>query len=217
MADSKRKRGKADRSRVSGSEPYEVYYVARKFGVSADTVRKVIKRVGNSRKKVYAAIEKMSARRSRRQTDSRDNRAAVRAGANLRRANFRCSAPELPLVTPPIVHRLVGNPAVIGAIGQFVCRVPATEEEVRAAGITDRPTAGLFRQLEKGLALLEPEFRGAPARVRRHSHRRARYCRASMAAAPASYDPRNEPCAALEPSRRGSWRARRGPGGEPCQ
>jgi len=59
MADSKRKRGKTDRSRVSRSEPYEVYYVARKYGVSADTVRKVIKRVGNSRKKVYAALEKM--------------------------------------------------------------------------------------------------------------------------------------------------------------
>jgi Protein of unknown function (DUF3606) len=59
MADSKRKRGKADRSRASGSEPYEVYYVARKYGVSAGTVRKVIKRVGNSRKKVYAALEKM--------------------------------------------------------------------------------------------------------------------------------------------------------------
>ena len=59
MADSKRKRGKADRSRVSGCEPYEVYYVARKNGVSADTVRKVIKRVGNSRKKVYAALDKM--------------------------------------------------------------------------------------------------------------------------------------------------------------
>ena len=59
MADSKSKRGKADRSRVSGSEPYVVYYVARKYGVSADTVRKVIKRVGNSRKKVYAALDKM--------------------------------------------------------------------------------------------------------------------------------------------------------------
>ncbi len=58
MADSKLKRGKADRSRVSASEPFEVYYVARKFGVSADTVRGVIKRVGNSRKKVYAALEK---------------------------------------------------------------------------------------------------------------------------------------------------------------
>jgi uncharacterized protein DUF3606 len=59
MADNKKKRGKADRARVSGSEPYEVYYVARKYGVSADTVRKVIKKVGNMRVKVYAALEKM--------------------------------------------------------------------------------------------------------------------------------------------------------------
>jgi Mor family transcriptional regulator len=59
MADSKQKRGKSDRAKISGKEPYEVYYVARKYGVSADTVRKVIKRVGNTRKKVYAALEKM--------------------------------------------------------------------------------------------------------------------------------------------------------------
>jgi Protein of unknown function (DUF3606) len=56
----KKKKGrKADRARVAGGQRYEVYYVARKFGVSADTVRKVIKRVGNSRAKVYAALEKM--------------------------------------------------------------------------------------------------------------------------------------------------------------
>jgi hypothetical protein len=59
MADSKRNRGKSDRSRGSGSQRSEVYYVARKYGVSADTVRGVIKRVGNSRKKVYAALDKM--------------------------------------------------------------------------------------------------------------------------------------------------------------
>jgi hypothetical protein len=59
MADSKKRRGKADRARVSGSEPYEVYYVARKYGVSADTVRKVIKKVGNMRVRIYAALEKM--------------------------------------------------------------------------------------------------------------------------------------------------------------
>lgn len=59
MSDSKQKRGKADRGRVSGSQPSEVYYVAKKFGVSADTVRKAIKRVGNSRKKVYAELEKV--------------------------------------------------------------------------------------------------------------------------------------------------------------
>jgi hypothetical protein len=50
---------KADRARISASQPSEVYYVARKFGVTADTVRKAIKKVGNSRTKVYAALEKM--------------------------------------------------------------------------------------------------------------------------------------------------------------
>ena len=59
MVDNRKKRGKADRSRISGSEPHEVYYVARKYGVSADTVRKVIRKVGNTRTKVYAALEKM--------------------------------------------------------------------------------------------------------------------------------------------------------------
>ena len=35
MADSKQKRGKADRARVSGNQGSEAYYVARKFRVSA--------------------------------------------------------------------------------------------------------------------------------------------------------------------------------------
>jgi hypothetical protein len=59
MADNKSNRGKRDRARISASEPYEVYYVARKYRVSADTVRKTIKKVGNTRVKVYAALEKM--------------------------------------------------------------------------------------------------------------------------------------------------------------
>jgi hypothetical protein len=59
MAKKKKSSRKADRARVSASQPYEVYYVARKFKVSADTVRKVIKKVGNLRAKVYAALEKM--------------------------------------------------------------------------------------------------------------------------------------------------------------
>ena len=54
-----KKSSKSDRARVSGSQRHEVYYVARKFGVSADTVRKVIKKVGNMRVKIYAALEKM--------------------------------------------------------------------------------------------------------------------------------------------------------------
>jgi hypothetical protein len=60
MAGKKKKKrgGKADRARVSSKQKYEVYYVARKFGVSADTVRSVIKKVGNMRVKIYAELEK---------------------------------------------------------------------------------------------------------------------------------------------------------------
>jgi hypothetical protein len=53
-----KKRGKADRARISSKQRHEVYYVARKFGVSADTVRAAIKKVGNMRAKVYAELEK---------------------------------------------------------------------------------------------------------------------------------------------------------------
>jgi hypothetical protein len=53
-----KKSSKADRARISGKQAYEVYYVARKFGVSADAVRQAIKKVGNMRVKVYAELEK---------------------------------------------------------------------------------------------------------------------------------------------------------------
>ena len=59
-AGKKGKKGKkSDRSKVSGKQPHEIYYVARKFGVRPDDVRQVIKKVGNSREKIYAALEKM--------------------------------------------------------------------------------------------------------------------------------------------------------------
>ena len=52
MADDKKLRDGRDRSRVSGSEDYEVQYMAEKLGVSADEVRKAIEQVGNSRDKI---------------------------------------------------------------------------------------------------------------------------------------------------------------------
>lgn len=60
MGDNKRKRGKSDRIRVAGKQRYELYYVARKFHVSAQTVRDVIKRVGSMRRKVYAELADMA-------------------------------------------------------------------------------------------------------------------------------------------------------------
>lgn len=63
MADNKKKRGKADRARVSASEPYEVRYFAKKNRMTPAAVRKLIKKVGNSRKKLEAAVKRMRARK----------------------------------------------------------------------------------------------------------------------------------------------------------
>jgi len=73
MADNKRKRGRADRARVSGTERYEVAYFARKHRMSAAAVRRLIKRVGNSRKKLEAAVAKMKSK-GRRRTKRRRKR-----------------------------------------------------------------------------------------------------------------------------------------------
>lgn len=47
-----------DRARVAGGEDHEVRYEAKKEGVSKDAVKKAVKDVGNSRKKVEADIKK---------------------------------------------------------------------------------------------------------------------------------------------------------------
>ncbi|PWT90823.1 DUF3606 domain-containing protein [Bradyrhizobium sp. PMVTL-01] len=55
MAKSKKQttRGrKQDRARVAGGQPYEVRYEAKKTGRSASAVKKAVKKVGSSRKKV---------------------------------------------------------------------------------------------------------------------------------------------------------------------
>lgn len=52
MSDDKNNRGEPDRSRVSGSEPYEVRYFADKHGLSMDQARELIERVGPDRKSV---------------------------------------------------------------------------------------------------------------------------------------------------------------------
>jgi hypothetical protein len=54
----KRTNRKSDRSKISGKQAYEIYYVARKFGVKPDVVRAAIKKVGNLREKVYAELSK---------------------------------------------------------------------------------------------------------------------------------------------------------------
>lgn len=59
MADDKQNVGEPDRSRVSGSEDYEVRYFADRHGLSLDQARDLIARHGNDRGALDAAARRM--------------------------------------------------------------------------------------------------------------------------------------------------------------
>ncbi|MES3018733.1 MAG: DUF3606 domain-containing protein [Bacteroidota bacterium] len=58
MADNKNIQDGRDRAQVSGSEDYEVQYIAKTMGVSTDQVKEAIAAVGNSREKVQEYLKK---------------------------------------------------------------------------------------------------------------------------------------------------------------
>jgi hypothetical protein len=47
---------KQDRARVAGGQDYEVRYEAKKTGKSKSAVKKAVKKVGNSRKRVEGRL-----------------------------------------------------------------------------------------------------------------------------------------------------------------
>jgi hypothetical protein len=49
---------KQDRARVAGGQKYEVSYESKKTRKSASSVKKAVKKVGNSRKKVEKALSR---------------------------------------------------------------------------------------------------------------------------------------------------------------
>ena len=59
MPDDKSKVGEPDRSRVAADQDYEVNYLAGKYGLSAKQARQLIARVGNDRKKLDQAAQKL--------------------------------------------------------------------------------------------------------------------------------------------------------------
>jgi len=59
MADNTQHVGEPDRSRVSGSEDYEVRYFAEKHGLSTEQVRDLIARHGNNREELDKAAEQL--------------------------------------------------------------------------------------------------------------------------------------------------------------
>jgi hypothetical protein len=52
MSDNKSKTGKSDRSKVSGSENYEIHYFKEKMGVSSQAVAGAIRATGSNDRKV---------------------------------------------------------------------------------------------------------------------------------------------------------------------
>jgi hypothetical protein len=63
MADDLRKQDNRDRSRVSGSEDYEVRHFAEQNGISIDQARELIRTHGNDREALTAAARRLSADR----------------------------------------------------------------------------------------------------------------------------------------------------------
>jgi glycerol-3-phosphate dehydrogenase len=57
MADDKSKAGKQDRDRVAGGQDYEVQYLAKDTGVTAEQARQLIKAYGNDREKLMKAAK----------------------------------------------------------------------------------------------------------------------------------------------------------------
>jgi hypothetical protein len=72
MADSKKSRGKADRAKVSASEPYEVRYFAKKNKVTPAMTKKLIRKYKGSRKRMEAAVKAM--RKKKKKTARRKKR-----------------------------------------------------------------------------------------------------------------------------------------------
>jgi hypothetical protein len=59
MADDPNKEDSRDRSRVSGSEDYEVRYFAEQNGISIDQARELIQTHGNDRETLNAAAQRL--------------------------------------------------------------------------------------------------------------------------------------------------------------
>ncbi|HXS58097.1 MAG TPA: DUF3606 domain-containing protein [Hanamia sp.] len=58
MTDNKKNTGKPDRDRISLSEDYEVQDWSKKFGVSAEELKKAVKQVGSMANDVEAYLKK---------------------------------------------------------------------------------------------------------------------------------------------------------------
>lgn len=89
MADNKKARGKADRSKVAKGEAYEVAYFARKHGISAAQTRALIDKVGNDRATLTKAAQKLKPSKSKRSKKSAKKAAKKTAKKTAKKAAKR--------------------------------------------------------------------------------------------------------------------------------
>jgi hypothetical protein len=59
MSDNKSEVGKTDRDRVAATQPYEVSYLVKKYGLSKEIVERVVQQFGPMRKDVETQLERM--------------------------------------------------------------------------------------------------------------------------------------------------------------
>ena len=146
----------------------DIYIDERTVDVHVGRLRKALNRGHASRSDPHRARRRLFARRPLRQGELK-NRASLLAKRIVIAKQSRVGSSESGLLryarddgltrrrtsVAPRGGRLIRHAAVIGAIGRAADRVAAAKEEIGAAGIADRPAAGLFRQLQNGAALAD--------------------------------------------------------------
>jgi hypothetical protein len=66
MADEKTRRRRAARVKVARFQGYKDFYLARKFGITQEQARTIIRRIGKDRVKLIAAAKRLKNRNRRR-------------------------------------------------------------------------------------------------------------------------------------------------------
>ena len=164
MPDSKSKRGTRDRARVSADETYEVDYFAERHGISRQEAQALIKRVGNDRAKLDAAVAekaKRSAPKPRRRTSAGKSGAASAPAAAPRRASASRSS---------AARKVAETAAPVTAAAESAATA-VIEPVAKAAAPVARRAAGLRRRVasavRSGTASTRSIAAGAPKTVRK--------------------------------------------------
>jgi tellurite resistance protein len=166
MADDKTKRNGTDRARVSGSEPYEVDYFAKKHGLSRGEAETLIERVGNDREALNAAASEGKGAVSGDTTAlSKRRKPRTRRSKSAAASRVPVVAAAVDAVTEAVVDPIakVTRPARRKVAAATEKAAAATE---KTAGTTRRAFEQATREAAKTPATLKREARQAGKAVK---------------------------------------------------